>query len=296
LRAALRIAWEALLFRLRRREANNILTSLSLAVAFHLPFLDLAFRALFSVLLNLFVYLMNDYYDIELDLASPQKDQAKARFMDEHRGAAIGALLGLALLLLVMGALHSSLLVVALLANTAVGLIYSGWLKRWPLADLVLMAVWGASMALVGLPIDALPASVRSLVPAGFGLSGIAGVTGAAASALTGWKLVGLLALLCSAFEMIQVVRDEPGDRTAGIVTTGVLLGAGAAWVFRGLVLVAAIYACLALHSIVPGVLILAGLLPLTPAQADRTWDMCRVLFGSVWLALLVLLHLGRLG
>jgi 4-hydroxybenzoate polyprenyltransferase len=294
LRVAARIAWEAMAFRLRRREANNIMTSLSLALAFRLPWLDLGYRAVFAILLNLYVYLMNDCFDIELDLASPQKDQAKARYMAEHRRTAIGTVVGLGVLLLGLGLLHSSLLALAWLANTIVVLSYSGWIKRWPLVDVLAMAVWGGTMALVGLPVDALPGWLRELVPGVVGFSGAGSVVGSAL-AFFGWKLVGLLALLCSVFEVIQVVRDEPADRAAGIVTTGVLVGArGAAWVFRALVLAAAAYGGLVLHTPIPAVLLLTALLPLTPERADRTWDLCRVLFGVVWVALLALVYLGK--
>jgi len=286
LTAALRIIWDALLYRVKRREANNALTTISLMVAFHLPWLDVGYRALYAVVLNVYIYLMNDYFDVELDLASPQKDQVKARFLAEHKGAGAGALIGLGLLLLGGAAAHSWLLVIAFGVNSFIVLIYSAWLKRKPMVDVVTMGLWGVSMALVGLP------------EVGSGL---------------GWRLVGLLGLLCSCFEIIQVVRDEPGDRVTNIVTTAILLGSrGAAWLFRAMVVASAAYGSLLLSGQLPllapfgraaaaapfpvaAALLVAAVLPLTPERADRTWDLCRLLFGAVWAALLAQVYFGYL-
>jgi len=254
-------------------------------VAFHLPWIDVGYRALYAVVLNVYIYLMNDYFDVELDLASPQKDQTKARFLAEHKGAGAGALIGLGLLLLGAAAAHSWLLVIAFGVNSFIVLIYSAWLKRKPMVDVVTMGLWGVSMALVGLP---------------------------AASSGLGWRLVGLLGLLCSCFEIIQVVRDEPGDRVTNIVTTAILLGArGAAWLFRAMVLASALYGTLLFGQLrllapfgrsaveaqfpVAAALLIAAVLPLTPERADRTWDLCRLLFGAVWAALLAQVYFGHL-
>jgi 4-hydroxybenzoate polyprenyltransferase len=296
LHAALRIVWEAALYRVKRREANNVLTSCSLMLALGLAPADLVYRTLYALLLNVYIYLMNDYYDIELDLASPQKDQAKARFMAEHRGAARGALVGLAALGAGAALVHSSVLVVAFVVNSAVVLVYSAWLKRWPLVDLVMMGLWGVTMALVALPEGALPDAIGSLLPARIQLTGLAQGAASAAQIALAWKLLGLLGLLCAAFEAIQVVRDEPGDRATAIVTTAVLLGVrGAAWLFRAIVVGAALYGWLAIGSPLALALGLALALPLTPERADRTWDLCRLLFGLVWVALLAAAWAGRL-
>jgi 4-hydroxybenzoate polyprenyltransferase len=265
--AAIRIIWEALLYRVKRREMNNALTTTSLMIAFHLAWGDVAFRAGYAIVLNVYVYLMNDYFDVELDLASPQKDQAKARYLADHRAAAVGALGGLGALLLGGALAHSRLLVIAFGANSLILFVYSAWLKRKPMVDVVTMGLWGVSMALVGLP---------------------------ATSSALGWRLIGLLGLLCSCFEVIQVVRDEPGDRVTQIVTTAVLLGVRrAAWLFRALVVLGAAYGCAALRSPVPAALLLAVTLPLTPERADRTWDLCRGLFGVVWGGVLAQVYLG---
>lgn len=260
-RAALRIVWDATLYRIRKREANNWLTSVSLMVALGLPGLDLAFRAVYALVLNIYVYLMNDYCDIERDLGSPQKDHQKAQYMADHRSAAGVALFALAAALAVSGALHSRLMLAAFVLNTVVVGSYSAWLKRVPVADVLLMTVCGVTMSLVALPEES----------------------------TAGWALVGYLGLICASFEVIQVIRDAPGDAQAGVTTTAVLLGArGAAWIFRGLVLATTVYVVLVVKSWLGLGLLLGLAFPLTPERASRTWDLARLVFGGVWGGLLV--------
>jgi 4-hydroxybenzoate polyprenyltransferase len=265
--AALRITWDALLYRVRKRELNNLPVTISLMAAFALPLGDVAYRATYSLLLNVFVYLLNDLCDIEVDLASPQKDQPKTRFLAEHRRAAAGALVGLGVLLLLGGLLHSALLTAAFCFNATVILLYSAWLKRQPIFDILMMVLWGAGMAAVGAPGTAL-----------------------------GWKLIGLLALLCASFEAIQIVRDEPDDRAAGVTSTAVLLGTKrVAWIYRGIVVASATYGMFFVGSPLALILALGAALPLDPARANRTWDLVRALFGTAWLALLAQVYLGYL-
>ena len=265
-RAGLRIVLDTAVYRIRKREANNLVSSISLMLAFHLAWDDVLYRSLFGALLNVYIYLINDYCDIDRDLMAPDKDRQKAWFMSRNRGAARGALLVLGVLLLVAAAAHSSLLVLALVSNTVVVYTYTRWLKRWPVADVIIMGVCGVTISLVGLPEDR----------------------------LLGWQLVGLLGFICASFEVIQVVRDEPGDRAAGVTTTAVLLGAaGSAWIFRLIVVAAVVYGLLVIGSWVPLLMLPAALFPLTPARAARTWDWCRLLFGVVWIALLAQVWLG---
>jgi len=267
LTAALTILWQSFAYRIRMREANNLAVTVSMMVAFALPWGDVLYRTAYALLLNIYVYLINDYCDIQVDLASDKKDQVKTRYMAQHRHAALGALLGLGALLLAGALWHSRLLLLTFAANTVLITVYSAWLKRVPLVDLVLMALAGGSMTMVGLPGQPL-----------------------------GWYLIGLLCLLSAAYEAIQVIRDEPTDREHGVRTTAVLLGARwASWVFRGIMVGAAAYGHLVLGSPVVLGLLLAAPLPLSPRRASRTWDMVRVIGGLVWLGLLLQIFLGDL-
>lgn len=266
--AALKILWQSFAYRVRMREANNLAVSVSMMLAFALPWLDVLYRTGYALVLNVYVYLINDYCDIDVDLVSAKKDQAKVRFMAEHKGAALGALLGLGLVLLGAALAHSTLLVVAFVSNTVLIGAYSAWLKRVPFIDVLLMAAAGATMTIIGVP------------------------TGS----LLGWKLIGVLALLSAGYETIQVIRDEPTDREQGVRTTAVLLGAmAAAWVFRAIMAGAAAYGFLVIGSPVGLGFALAVPLPLSTERATRTWDMVRIIGGLVWLGLLAQVYLGDL-
>lgn len=264
---ALKILFESFVYRVRMREANNLAVTASMMAAFHLELPDFTYRCGYALFLNIYVYLVNDFWDIDVDLASPKKDRKKVRFMAENRSAAAGAILTLALVLLLAGFVHSRLLLLAFLINTVMIHAYSVWLKRVPIADLLMMALAGASMTMVGLP-------ERPL----------------------GWKLLILLSLICSCYEVIQVIRDEPEDRQNDVRTTAVLLGARrAAWIYRAVMTLSAVYGLIIVGSPICLALLLAIPLPLTPERAPRSWDLARLITGSVWMGLMVQIYLGYL-
>jgi 4-hydroxybenzoate polyprenyltransferase len=161
-----------------------------------------------------------------------------------------------------MALLHARILLVALLVTVVLDFVYSGWLKRVPFVDVVLNAGFGFFMTLCGVLERDLSVSLR---------------------------LAGFMGLVATCFQVIQVMRDEPADRAAGVRTTGTVLGTrGSRWLFRGLALGTGAYAVVLLHSYAAVALVLALLLPLAPERASRSWDLARVLFGLVWLALLL--------
>ncbi len=267
--AAVRVAWriaaDVAIYRLRKREAGNLVTSLTLAVALGLSPGDLASRAGFGALLNLFVYLVNDCFDVGIDLRAPGRDNARTRFLAEHLTTAWATVVAMALLIIGWGALHSTGLLLTALINIVVIVVYSRVLKHRPILDLVAMAAWGLSMAMVGFPVHS----------------------------TLGWRCAGLLGLLCMVTEAVQVLRDEPSDRAAHVRTTAVVCGPRAtAVIARGLLVVAAVYAALLLHPI-GAVLVLGAFVPFDPARANASWDRLRALFGLTWLALLALLRLA---
>jgi 4-hydroxybenzoate polyprenyltransferase len=250
------------------REVNNLAVTLSMMVAFGLPWPEILYRSAFALVLNILAYLINDYCDISVDLTSPQKNQLQVQLMAQNRGATLGALVSLALLLTAGGLLHSWHLVIAFLSSALVVLLYSAWLKSRPFVDLLLMIVAGATGTMIGIP----------------------------AYSPLGWKLLGLLALFSGCYESIQVIRDEPADRLKKVTTTAVFLGVKTtAWIYRLLIISAALFGLLLLRSPVPLALLLAAFVPLTPGQAARSWDMVRLILGSTWIGLMAQLYLGYL-
>ena len=259
--AAWRIAADVAIYRLRKREAGNLVTSLTLAVALGLLWGDVVTRAVFGVLLNVFVYLVNDCFDVAIDLKAPGRDNARTRYLAANLRVAWGVSGALGLGLALLGALHSTGLLVTAVVNAVVIVAYSGALKHRPGADLLAMGAWGVSMAMVGFPLGS----------------------------RAGWVFAGLLGLLCMVTEAVQVLRDEPSDRAAGVRTTAVVWGARAtSRVAKVLLLGAALYAAVMLHP-VGAALALGVFVPMRPERASQSWDALRVLFGATWLALLAL-------
>ena len=138
--AAWRSAADTASYRVRKREAGNLVTSMTLAVALSLPWLDIAWRFAFGLLLNLFVYLLNDCFDVRLDLDAPGRDHERTKFLAAHTRAGWAA----------VGALTVVIAVVVIAA-------YSAWLKRLPVVDVLAMGAWGITMALVGFPLASRP-------------------------------------------------------------------------------------------------------------------------------------------
>jgi 4-hydroxybenzoate polyprenyltransferase len=266
--AALRIIWYSISYRIRMREANNIAVTFSMMIAFRLPPWVVAYRTCYALLLNMYAYLINDYFDIAVDLRAPDREQRKVQFMADHRPAARAALVGCAVALLAAALAHSPQLVIAFAAATLTVGLYSAWLKRVPGVDLLMMAVAGPAGTIIGIP-DGRPLA---------------------------WKLLGLLALISSSYQTIQIIRDEPIDRLNGTRTTAVALGpTRTAWVYRAILVAAAAYGTLYIASPLALLLVPAAFLPLTPDRATRVWDVARVVAGAVWLGLMVQVYFGWL-
>ncbi len=259
--AAVRLLADSAAYRVSRREGGNLATSMTLALALALPIGDVAYRLLFGIVLNLFVYLLNDCIDVRIDLVASGRDVERTQRLHEHirEGWAMVIVLGASLA--VLGAVHSVGLLVTFVINAVLIAAYSRWLKRLPAVDILAMAGWGLAMAMVGFPLDS----------------------------NAGWRFAVLLAILCAVTEVVQVVRDFSSDRRAGLRTTAVVLGIGpTVWIGRGLILVAAAYTFLTLNPIVAVALAPASLVPLDESNAVRSWDRLRIIFGLAWLTLLI--------
>ena len=258
--APLRIIAETLWYRARRREGNNFLTTLSLMAALKLTWPDFLYRGGFALLLNIYVYLINDYCDVEIDIASADKDRGKTVFLKENRKAAKTALFFMAFVLVVGGILHSPLLFICFLANTFIVYSYSAWFKRMPYLDVIAMVICGITMSLAAIPQN----------------SAIA------------YRYLVVLGLICSAFEVVQIIRDEPEDRLAGIRTTAVRLGLfRARLIFVFLAILAAVYAYFIIHSLAGLLFLAAAAVPLSSKNASRAWDILRLIFGTAWLLMM---------
>lgn len=237
----------------------NLAASLSVMVAVALPWGQVAVRLAFGVVLNLLVYLTNDAYDIEVDLASPRKDHEKARFLDEHRPSIRLAQGLLVALLFGIATVWSRGLVVTASVAGALCWAYSARLKRlagWDVVSVLALTVAGTMLAF---PLDS----------------------------VLGWCLVGQLGLFSVCFQTLQMLRDHDDDRAFGLRTTAVRLGIRrTTGLQRVLMVVSAAYAMAMVHRWVGLALLVAPLLPMRRGGAEAHWNRVRGVFGVAWLAM----------
>lgn len=263
--AALRILFDVAVFRLRRLEMANIGAAVAVAVACRASAAEVCARLAFAFVLNLFVYLNNDWFDLEEDLASPNKDQVKNTFLAAHRGEARLAQFGLVGLLAAFATFWGGGLWWPLVVGGGVCVAYSAALKRHPGIDIVAMILWGAAMPTVGL----LPGHPEA------------------------WPLIAQLALFSGAFESIQVLRDREDDAKAGVRTTAVVLGETRTRALVRLMLaLSAVYAALAFEWWLAVAPALAALAPMRSDRVVDDWHRTRVLLGLTFFAEVALVYM----
>lgn len=266
MRAEFKIAADVAWYRLRRFEMANLGAAGAIAVALALPWGDVFVRLAFGALLNVLVYLNNDYLDVAEDAVSPTKDQDKTRFLAEHRGAALRAQLGLLALLGLVAWLWGGGLVWPLLLGGGICWAYSAVLKHRPFVDVVAMMLWGVTMPWVAVPPDS----------------------------AAGWALLLQLGLFSGVFETIQVMRDHDEDRDTGVRTTAVALGqARTRWLLRGLVVVAGLYAAVQFGwwlGLLPWSVLL---LPIPDSDLSGYWNRVRLRLGLTLLIECALVYFG---
>lgn len=255
--AELKIVLDVARYRLRRLEMANLAAAVAIMFALGLPAGPLGVRTCFGALLNLLVYLNNDWFDLDDDLEAATRDREKTRFLAAHRDAARRAQLGLLALLTGFALVWGGGLLWPLLLGGGVCWIYSALLKRRPYVDVIAMMIWGLAMPAVAVP----PGHPEGLV------------------------LLGQLALFSGAFETIQVLRDRPLDARRGIRTTAVVLGrARTERLARGLLVLSGAYAATCFHPLLAVLPLTAAMLPIPACGLQRYWNHVRMLLGPTLL------------
>jgi 4-hydroxybenzoate polyprenyltransferase len=266
--AAIKIVLDVLIFRLRKLEMANLAAATSIAIALGLPIASVAWRTLFALVLNVLVYLNNDYIDVAVDLQAGNKDAHKSRFLHQNMRAALVAQLSLLVLLATAAFLVDHGLLVPLIAGGGVCLWYSAQLKRQPIADVMAMIAWGVTMPLCGVPLWAM-----------LGLGG---------------ALALQLGLFSGVFECIQVMRDADEDALEGVRTTGVVLGQRRTLMLtRALMVASTVYALLVMHPLAAAVTAVALMVPFLPNNLETYWTRVKLTYGVAWLVLCVTSYLN---
>lgn len=267
--AELKIILDSARYRIERLEMANLVAAIAVMLALRLSVDELVVRVVFGVLLNLFVYLNNDWLDLADDLASFTRDRAKTEFLAAHRAAAVRAQVGLFGLLIAIAMWHGAGLIWPLVLGAGICWAYTAKFKHRPYADVLAMIAWGVAMPLVGVP------------------------PGHAA----GWPLLGQLALFSGVFETIQIMRDHDHDARRGIRTTAVVLGpARTSTLARWLLVASAIYAGAVFHPLLMVLPLVASTASVPQSDLDGYWTRVRLLLGPTFILECVLAYMGGFG
>ena len=257
--AALRIIAGVVAYRIRKLEMANLAGAGSIAVALHLPIVDIVIRTVFAFILNALVYLNNDYIDIQIDLASADKDAEKSRYLAENKRAALLAQWTLVALLAAVAVVYDLGLFVPLIAGGGICFWYSAQLKHRPYLDILAMIIWGVTMPLCGSPLDSTVGLLMALQ----------------------------LGLFSGVFETIQVMRDADEDREEGVRTTGVVLGkARSLTLARVQMVFCSLYALLVLQPWAAAVSAGALIVPFSETSIERYWTRVKLVYGIAWLVI----------
>lgn len=187
------LAWALLAstgHRLRRGEGALLAVNLSLILHQHGDVGRGLMQALVSVLAMLVMYAFNDLYDAPVDWNNPKKDRRLMAIWTEHRRVGVLAtfvlkIVTLAVALVALGPSAAAAVAAVMIVNV----VYSTRLKGVPVADLAIVAVWGALYAAIVDPTVALVV------------------------------VVGLMTAVCHLF---QALGDREPDAANGIETTAV--------------------------------------------------------------------------
>ena len=256
----LRIVWEVLSFRVRRFEMANLAASLTLLVALRSAWPDALVRMGLGLALNLLAYLINDYLDVDRDLADGRCPD-HTRYLAEHRGSALGAMAALGSGSAAAALLWEPTLLGVAVAGVGICWLYSRWLKAMPYVDVAAMIGWGMAMPLVAVPLGS----------------------------VLGWVLIAELGLFSAAFETIQIMRDYEADRRARLRTTAVRLGPRRSLTLVRATLVAAGLYGAAVISVPAGLLVAGGAaVPFPPGRPAAYWQRIRLVLGTAWLFMLL--------
>jgi len=256
---------DAIIDRLKRMEANSLLTNLMILIAFKFGFIHILIRMAFTFFMNALVYFINDFIDVEIDLASEEKDHTKALYIKEHKRTAFALIVCTSALLLVLALLYSKSVCFGVILSLLIIFLYTDYFKNMPIFDILGCLVWGMAMAWPAIP--------------DFSPQGI--------------KLIFLIGLFTATFEVVQCVKDYEFDLKYNLRTTPIVIGIPNAFLLlRCLYVLAALYTVFMLHEIIGAVLLIPIFFSTQQKMADY-WMKLRVVYGGVWIIIMARIFFG---
>ena len=265
LRISFRLLSDTILDRLRRLEANSLITNFTLLIAFRLSAVDVFIRMAVTFLLNVLVYFINDFIDVEIDLASATKNRAKALYIRKHKGTGSVLIACLSLCLLLLAALYSGSVFFGVMLALLTTFLYTDYFKKMPFLDIMGCFMWGMAMAWPAIP--------------DFSREGI--------------RLIVLIGIFAASFEVVQCVKDFEEDRRCNLRTTPIVIGIPNSFlIVRFLYALSAAYTVFVLKEM-QGLLLLLPIFLSTLKRMETYWLELRLIFGFVWLTIMARLFFG---
>ena len=265
LKVCYRLLSDAIMDRLRRKEANSLITNFMLLLAFHFGALHIAVRMAVTFVLNVLVYFINDFIDVDIDLANEEKDHVKALYIKGHKRTAFALIVCVTAALLILTLLYSKSVCLGVIPALLIIFLYTDYFKNMAYFDIIGCFVWGVSMAWPAIP--------------DFSLQGL--------------KLILLLGIFTASFEVVQSIKDYDSDKKYDLRTTPIVIGIPKAFLLvRALYVLATAYTMFVLGE-VQGILLLVPLLFRTDQRIDVYWTKLRVVYGIVWITIMVRLFFG---
>ncbi len=265
LKVCYRLLSDAIVDRLKRREANSLITNFMLLLSFHFGILDIAIRMAVTFVLNVLVYFINDFIDVEIDLANKEKDHSKALYIKGHKRTAFALIVCVSAVLLILTLLYSKSVCIGVILSLLIIFLYTDYFKNMAYFDVIGCFVWGVSMAWPAIP--------------DFSLEGI--------------KLILLIGIFTASFEIVQCIKDYDSDKKYDLRTTPIVIGIPKAFLLaRAMYVLATVYTVFVLGEI-QGILLLLPILFTTDQKMDAYWMKLRVVYGIVWITIMVRLFFG---
>ena len=250
--------------RIRRLEGNTIPGNFLLLIAFHFGALDFIIRMAITLIANLLIYFINDYIDIEVDLANKDKNHSKTLFLKEHKKIALTLILYLSTALIIAAMFYSTSVCLAVVLVLLFEIIYTDNFKKKPIWDILFVGLISAALSWIAIP--------------NFSLLGI--------------QYIVLLFIFGCCFETVQTLKDFEEDKKFGLTTTPVVIGFHrTVYLLKGLYVLATLYAVVVLRELI-GVLLLIPLFFSTRQNMGTYWTRLKFVCGIVWIIMMVRLYL----
>jgi len=249
--------------RIIRLEANSIPGNLVLLIAFHFSILDIIIRMAITLYINLLGYFINDYIDVEVDLANKDKDQSKALLIKEHKKTALALILCMSAVLIMATMFYSTHVCLSVVLLLLIVTIYTAKYKNKAFWDIIFIGLWGLALSSIAIP-------------------------------AFGWQEIQLILLLflfgCS-FETVQTIKDYEEDKKFGLTTTPIVIGVPKTLLtLRVIYIISTVYALFILREPF-GILLLFPLLFKTSQDMSTYWTKLKISCGIVWLIIMVRLY-----